>query len=40
MAVRCGSLQGGYLILAAPALDLDCGLIGGFDNAAVVRVTS
>lgn len=28
-------LQGGYLIMAARALGLDCGPIGGFDKAAV-----
>ena len=28
-------MQGGYLILAARALGLDCGPIGGFDTAAV-----
>jgi 3-hydroxypropanoate dehydrogenase len=30
-----GSLQGGYLILAARALGLDCGPMGGFDKAKV-----
>lgn len=35
MAVQSGGLQGGYLILAARALGLDCGPIGGFDNALV-----
>lgn len=30
-----GSLQGAYLILAARALGLDCGPMGGFDNAKV-----
>jgi 3-hydroxypropanoate dehydrogenase len=34
-AVRNGSLQGGYLILAARALGLDCGPMSGFDNAGV-----
>jgi len=34
-AFRNGSLQGGYFILAARALGLDCGPMGGFDNAAV-----
>jgi 3-hydroxypropanoate dehydrogenase len=29
------TLQGGYLILAARALGLDCGPMGGFDNAKV-----
>ncbi len=32
-AFRNGSLQGGYLILAARALGLDCGPMSGFDNA-------
>lgn len=36
-AFRNGSLQGGYLILAARALGLDCGPMSGFDNAAVDR---
>lgn len=31
-ALRNGSLQGGYLILAARALGLDCGPMSGFDN--------
>ncbi len=35
MALRNGSLQGGYLILAARALGLDCGPMSGFDNAKV-----
>ena len=35
LAVQSGTLQGGYLILAARALGLDCGPIGGFDNAKV-----
>jgi len=30
-----GSMQGAYLIIAARALGLDCGPLGGFDNAAV-----
>ena len=30
-----GALQGGYLILAARGLGLDCGPMGGFDNALV-----
>lgn len=30
-----GSLGGGYVILAARALGLDCGPMGGFDNAMV-----
>lgn len=34
-AFRNGSLQGGYLIMAARALGLDCGPMSGFDNAAV-----
>jgi 3-hydroxypropanoate dehydrogenase len=34
-AVRNGTLQGGYLILAARALGLDCGAMSGFDNAGV-----
>jgi 3-hydroxypropanoate dehydrogenase len=34
-AFRNGSLQGGYLILAARALGLDCGPMSGFNNAAV-----
>ena len=33
--LRNGSLQGGYLILAARALGLDCGPMSGFDNARV-----
>jgi 3-hydroxypropanoate dehydrogenase len=32
---RNGSLQGGYFILAARALGLDCGPMSGFDNAGV-----
>ena len=35
MAMRNGSLQGAYLILAARALGLDCWPMSGFDNAAV-----
>lgn len=31
-AFRNGTLQGGYLILAARALGLDCGPMSGFDN--------
>jgi 3-hydroxypropanoate dehydrogenase len=31
-ALQNGSLQGGYFILAARALGLDCGPIGGFDK--------
>jgi 3-hydroxypropanoate dehydrogenase len=34
-AMRNGSLQGAYLILAARALGLDCGPMSGFDNARV-----
>ena len=34
-AMRNGSLQGGYFILAARALGLDCGPMSGFNNAAV-----
>jgi 3-hydroxypropanoate dehydrogenase len=33
MAMRNGSLQGAYLILAARALGLDCWPMSGFDNA-------
>jgi 3-hydroxypropanoate dehydrogenase len=36
-AFRSGTLQGGYMILAARALGLDCGPMSGFDNAAVDR---
>ena len=32
MRLRNGSLQGGYFILAARALGLDCGPMGGFDQ--------
>lgn len=32
-AFRNGSLQGGYFILAARSLGLDCGPMSGFDNA-------
>ncbi|WNG42770.1 malonic semialdehyde reductase [Archangium minus] len=35
MALTNGTLQGGYLILAARALGLDCGPMAGFDNAKV-----
>jgi 3-hydroxypropanoate dehydrogenase len=35
VALRNGSLQGGYFILAARALGLDCGPMGGFDYAGV-----
>lgn len=34
-ALRNGSLQGAYLIMAARALGLDCGPMSGFDNAGV-----
>ena len=34
-AFRNGSLQGGYFIIAARALGLDCGPMSGFNNAAV-----
>jgi len=34
-AMRNGTLQGGYLMLAARAAGLDCGPMSGFDNAAV-----
>ncbi len=34
-AFRNGSLQGGYFIIAARAVGLDCGPMSGFDNAAV-----
>ena len=34
-AMRNGSLQGAYLVLAARALGLDCGPMSGFDNAGV-----
>ena len=36
-AFRNGSLQGGYFILAARALGLDCGPMSGFDNDRVDR---
>ncbi|QCB46856.1 malonic semialdehyde reductase [Hydrogenophaga sp. PAMC20947] len=36
-ALRNSSLQGGYLIMAARSLGLDCGPMSGFDNAAVDR---
>ena len=36
-AIRNGSLQGAYLIIAARALGLDCGPMSGFDNAGVDR---
>lgn len=34
-ALRNGTLQGAYLIMAARALGLDCGPMSGFDNAKV-----
>jgi 3-hydroxypropanoate dehydrogenase len=34
-ATRNGTLQGGYFILAARAMGLDCGPMSGFDNAKV-----
>jgi 3-hydroxypropanoate dehydrogenase len=34
-AFRNGSLQGGYFVMAARALGLDCGPMSGFDNAKV-----
>jgi 3-hydroxypropanoate dehydrogenase len=36
-AARNGSLQGGYFIIAARGLGLDCGPMSGFDNAGVDR---
>ncbi|MCL2831360.1 MAG: malonic semialdehyde reductase [Betaproteobacteria bacterium] len=36
-AFRSGCLQGGYFILAARALGLDCGPISGFDNDTLDR---
>jgi 3-hydroxypropanoate dehydrogenase len=35
LAFQGGTLQGGYLMLAARALGLDCGPMGGFDRANV-----
>jgi 3-hydroxypropanoate dehydrogenase len=35
IALRNGSLQGAYFILAARSLGLDCGPMSGFDNAQV-----
>ncbi|KGQ18259.1 Nitroreductase [Lysobacter dokdonensis DS-58] len=35
IALRNGSLQGAYLLLAARAIGLDCGPMSGFDNAKV-----
>ena len=37
-AMRNGTLQGAYLIIAARARGLDCGPMSGFDNAAVDRL--
>ena len=37
MALRNGSLQGAYLMVAARALGLDCWPMSGFDNAGVDR---
>src|SRR5262249_7260684 len=34
-AFRNGTLQGGYLIIAARSVGLDCGPMSGFDNAKV-----
>lgn len=36
-ALQNGSLQGGYFIMAARALGLDCGPMGGFDGEAVAN---
>jgi len=36
-AIRNSSLQGGYFIIAARAVGLDCGPMSGFDNAGVNR---
>ena len=36
-AFRNGTLQGGYLIMDARALGIDCGPMSGFDNAGVDR---
>jgi 3-hydroxypropanoate dehydrogenase len=35
VAMRNGSMQGAYFIIAARALGLDCGPMSGFDNAGV-----
>jgi 3-hydroxypropanoate dehydrogenase len=35
LALQSGSLQGGYFILAARAIGLDCGPMGGFDKDGV-----
>lgn len=37
LAFRNGTLQGGYFVIAARALGLDCGPMSGFDNAGVDR---
>ena len=37
-ALRNGSLQGAYLMMAARALGLDCGPMSGFDNVKVDEV--
>ena len=37
-AMRNGTLQGAYLIVAARALGLDCGPMSGFDNTGVDKV--
>lgn len=36
-AMRSGTLQGAYLMIAARALGFDCGPMGGFDSAGVDR---
>lgn len=36
-AIRNGTLQAGYFIIAARAVGLDCGPMSGFDNAGVDR---
>jgi 3-hydroxypropanoate dehydrogenase len=36
-AFRSGTLQGGYFMIAARAVGLDCGPMSGFDNAGVDR---
>jgi 3-hydroxypropanoate dehydrogenase len=36
-ALRSGTLQGAYLMIAARALGFDCGPMAGFDNAGVDR---
>jgi 3-hydroxypropanoate dehydrogenase len=36
-ALRSGTLQGAYLMIAARALGFDCGPMGGFDNEGVDR---